>query len=418
MSVLIAPIDKMYFKQIDSGDKSLTHRALVFGSIASGKTVLTNALICADTLCTIDCLRSLGARIDVCGNTVTVYPISKPNNDVLLNCGNSGTTARLLAGLVAGLGVKATFCGDNSLCRRPMKVLDYLYELDVKSEIINNQGIMFSILPSRPMGKTIYLKDNSAQIKSALMITALFAKGDTYIIGTNGSRNHTERMLPFFKALIAQSDNEIHVHPSCLAGREIFIPNDISTYANYALLALEKGSIVLSNVLLNSTRNSFLDMLINANADISYQNVRSNGFENYADVAINQSHISKIDADAFPLGFYLDEFPLLALAVCLSKYPTTLHHLSALTGKESNRIESTAEMLNNIGCKCNVDGDCIHIAAQDGIIGGKVNSFGDHRIAMAAVVAGKLSQKGVTIDNCDCINVSCPDFLRMLEEKC
>ena len=243
---------------VSYGDKSITHRALILSSVANAPSVITNASVCADTLATADCLSRLGAGVVRDGTTFYVMPITKPNTNVVLDCKNSGTSARLLAGLVCGLGIRATFVGDESLIKRPMKRLTSLLE-QMGAKFSFPTGCLFQTEGGALVGRQFDLKVASAQIKSALLIAGLFADGTT-TVSQPTCRDHTEIMLDQMQANINVEGNKIAVKSSNLVATDILVPNDFSTASFLIAIGLKNGC-TLPNVGVNPTRTGLVEVL-------------------------------------------------------------------------------------------------------------------------------------------------------------
>ncbi|MDD3832256.1 MAG: 3-phosphoshikimate 1-carboxyvinyltransferase [Clostridia bacterium] len=410
--MIIKPIDRIRFTQLPMGDKSLTHRALILGALAEGVTHIQNVGVCLDTMSTINCLRQLGAKITLNGQYATVTGIVKPNTDCVLDCGNSGTTMQLLAGVVAGLGIGAKFTGDSSLARRPKQCLSALQLMGAVIEY--SDDCLFEIMPSYLKGITYTQTAVSAQVKSAILLAGLLAEGKTVYIEPQLTRDHTERMLMYYGANIDREETAITITHSSLSAREIYIPNDISTCAYFIALATQKGKLLLKDVLLNPTRLGFIELLKYSGAKIKILSVKSNGFEEYGDILIKKSHIRRLNTDRLAVTNTIDELPIAMLLSCLTNRKTHFDGIRRLALKESNRILSMTNLINAVGCHAHCDNDSMIIDKSKHIIGGNVVTNADHRIAMCACLAGLLCTTQVDVDNVQCIDVSCPAFLRML----
>ena len=391
------------------GDKSLTHRALIIAAIASGASTIRNISLCQDIFATINCLRTLGAQIDVDGTTARVTPISKPCNNVVLNCQNSGTTARLLAGVVAGLGITATFVGDNSLTSRPMqRVMDPLTELGAK--FTKAGGELFTIHPSTLVGKTLTAKVNSAQVKSAVLLAGLFANGTTQYIEPIATRSHTETML----AHCGVDTTNCTVTKSTPKPIDITIPNDISSASFLLALALlTNQNLVLKNVGVNDGRIGFLTVLQRAGAKIFTDNTRNSFGEKVADIRLEKGTIGPLSATPTDVVNAIDEIPILSVLALATQGTHVFQGVAELAHKECNRIDAIINMAQLCGQIATFDGTNLTIKSN-GILPNKPHlcSYSDHRIAMCAAVMA-LACGGGSVDSFP-VDVSFPNFLQAL----
>lgn len=392
------------------GDKSISHRALIFASVATGKSVIKNISLCADVLATAECLRTLGATITISGTTAKVLPIERATNGAILNCHNSGTTARLLAGLVAGLGISATFVGDSSLVKRPMdRVLQPLAEMGAKYR--KSEGILFEILPSKLCGSKIFAQTNSAQVKSAVLIAGLFAEGATTYVEKLPTRDHTEILLRQFAGNAERTGES--VLRSNLRGTEICVPNDISSAAFLIALALLDGEdITLGNVGVNPRRTGFLRVLQRSGANILLQNRRQVCGEDVADICVQKSNLGPLFADSADVCDAIDELPVLVALALATKGKHLFCNVSELQYKESNRVQALLKTAETLCQKAQFDGENLSIESN-GILPQKPGfaDFGDHRIAMCQAVLALSVCNGGSVDN-GCFDISFPNFLQ------
>lgn len=390
------------------GDKSISHRALILAAISNGKCVLHNLSMCLDVLTTADCLRTLGAKVEFCGTTATVWPIAKPQSGVILNCKNSGTTARLLAGLVAGLGVEATFVGDKSLSQRPMgRILQPLSQMGAKFTC--GEDILFKNLPSKLHGAKLTAEVNSAQVKSGVLLAALFAEGQTEYTENLPTRNHTEILLKNLGADINFTNSSIRVAKSSVSAFEMQIPNDTSSAAFLIALALLDGtSHVFGNVCVNPRRSGFLRVLQKSGANVFAENVREVFGETVADIRAEKSCLQPLFATEKDVCDAIDEIPVLAALALATKGTHTFCGVSELRFKECNRIDAILQMANACGQKAFFDGANLTIQT-DGTVTHKpcFNCFADHRMAMSHAVLALsvcgggsiVGEAAVTFDN-------------------
>ena len=395
------------------GDKSVTHRAFILAALANGTSVIRNVTASADILSTVNCLRALGAKIDIDGATATVTPVNSLPKEVTLNCGNSGTTARLLAGVVAGLGVKAKFVGDESLMKRPMqRVTEPLRMLG--AEIDCDGGCLFVIRGGRLHGATIRAKVNSAQVKSAVLLAGLFADGETTYVEQLPTRNHTELMLHAIGANISVNGCEITVRKSRLNSFEADIPNDPSAAAFGVALAVAKGlDVTFTNVLLNETRMGFYRVLQRSGANISYVNVREIFGERVGDIVIKKSELQPLVATEQDVCDGIDEIPLLATLALTLKGEHTFSNVTELQYKECNRIQAITHIAKTCNQRATFDGTNLTVVSDGKLPKGKhFTSFDDHRISMCEAILSIIVGGG-SVDNAP-FSVSFPQFCYML----
>lgn len=392
------------------GDKSLSHRLLILGSIASGKCIIRNLSLCRDVLSTVDCLRKLGASIEIEGTQATVCPIKNPCVNVVLDCGNSGTTARLVAGLVAGLGVSATFVGDKQLSRRPMDgLVAALRALGAKIDY--SDGCLFRIFPSHLVGAHVTAKNVSAQIKSAVLIAGLFADGETVYEENVATRNHTELLLKNLGASISAVDGVIAVKPSKVSAFSVTVPNDISSAAYIVALAVtSKQSVRLGNLLLNPRRMGFVHLLQKSGAAIDVSVCGNMLGEPIGTVSVEPSMLLPINADEQSVTDAIDEIPLLACLACCANGTSHFSGVSQLAYKESNRIQAIIGLVKTMGQKVESDGESLTVISN-GVLpkNPRFAAYSDHRIEMCGVVMSLLCGGGF-VDGIADINISFPQF--------
>jgi 3-phosphoshikimate 1-carboxyvinyltransferase len=412
----INPEKKIKFINLPYGDKSITHRYFICAALANTKSVITNANISMDTLATADCLTALGAKFVFEGRKVTVMPITKPKTNVTLNCFNSGTTARLLSGVVAGLNIAATFKGDDSLSKRPMeRVITPLKLMGANIQL--QPDCLFKILPSKLHGINYQMPIASAQVKSAILLAGLFAEGETTVSESIPTRNHTECALKHYGAQIDVNEGTIKVNKSRLKGRSVFVPNDFSTAAYLIAVGLKKG-IKLKKVGINPTRRAFLDMLVSSGAKIIVKNEKEKNGEKFADINVYRSSIRPFISDAIQSAAMIDEIPVACLTAALAQGESVFYGVEELAVKESDRIQSIIALLKAFGVKAKYEDNALKVNSKGILKGGKDIPFtNDHRIVMTGIVGALLSRKGIQISDIDCIDVSCPNFLQLLDIK-
>lgn len=298
-----------------------------------------------------------------------------------------------------------------------MNMLAALEEMG--AQIVMQEGALFKILPSTLKAADYTVKDNSAQTKSCVMLAALFAKGQSVIREDEKTRDHTERILSFFApshSLIARDVGSVYITPHVPLGKKVFIPNDISTAYYYMALAAFKGKTKVKKVLVNPLRTGFLRVLDSCGANVAITSLKSNGFEEYADITVKKSSLSPLKGFQEPLSALIDEVPLLCFLLANVNSAFEMEGLSRLAGKESNRIKSTAEMLNSVGFDCGFSSDAIFCKGGENN-GGAIKTYGDHRIALTSAVIAALSKKGAEIDDVACIGISSPASLKFIKRR-
>ncbi len=396
------------------GDKSITHRAVMFNSGAEGKAVITNALIGEDCLSTCACMQALGADIQIDGTTITVVGTPNFKDNQSLNCGNSGTTIRLLSGFLAGKGITATLFGDESLSARPMeRVAKPLTELGANVQTTNGHAPI-TIFPSALQGTTLPLKVSSAQVKSAILLAGLSAGGETTVIEPVQSRDHTERMLKAMGADIQANGNAITIQRSKLKAINVCVPTDISSAAYFMALGALKGKTLCKNVGINPTRTGILTVFNRMGVKYSLLNRRVSGGEEIADILTEKSQLKAIEITKKDVPSMVDELPLVALLCAYAEGESRIVGAEELRVKESDRIKTTAELINNIGGDCKELPDGFAIRGKKTLRGGNVDSYLDHRIAMTASIGLMASEQGGSVLHPECCAISFPDFFAQL----
>ncbi len=396
-----------------AGDKSLTHRALIFSALSDRTCVVTNALVSRDTLATAECLRVLGAKITLCGTTFTVTPWQKPNQNVVLDAQNSGTTARLLAGVLAGLEVSATVVGDKSLSKRPMgRVTEPLRQMG--ANVTDGDGtFLYKTHGGKLRNTTITQQVVSAQVKSAILIAGALQNGVTYVENTP-TRKHTENFLQAFGGKIRCDNNIVTVEKSCFAGRDYNVPNDFSSVAfSLAVALLQNKKANFCNVCVDEERTGMLTVLQQSGAKVFVQNARDVCGESVGDVVVEPSSIGELCATAKQVAFAIDEVPVMsaiALTVCGRH---CFYGVSELAHKESNRVEAICSLAKAVGQKATFDGENLVIESDGKLVRHPFfYTFGDHRVAMSAVVLCSATD-GAIIDE-ENFDVSLPCFLQAM----
>lgn len=404
------------------GDKSISHRAVMFGAMAQGKTEVTGFLAGEDCLRTIDCFRQLGVQIIQDGERVTVESDGmnawKEPAEVLYT-GNSGTTTRLMLGILAGTSFHSIMTGDASIGKRPMnRVLNPLREMG--ADIRGREGGQYT--PVAVQGKALKAFEYtmpiaSAQVKSAILLAALNAEGTTTIIEPVPSRNHTEIMLQSFGVQLSQEDGKIEIPGNQqLTAANVEVPGDISSAAfmiGAALLA-EGSDITIEQMGTNPTRTGILDVIEAMGAD--YELVERDGAgEPSADMTIRYSKLAGTEIGGALIPRLIDEIPLLALVATQAEGTTVIKDAEELRVKETDRIDAVVTELKKLGADIEATADGMVINGPTKLTGAKLASYGDHRLGMMAAVASLITDGPVEIDDAECIAVSYPNFFEQLE---
>lgn len=412
----IQPVDSISEVYDIPGDKSITHRAVMFNAAAEGKAEITNALAGEDCLSTISCMRALGAKIERDGNTVTVEGSPAFQSRALCDCGNSGTTMRLLCGLIAGKGVSATLTGDDSLSSRPMRrVSEPLSLLGARIET-NDGKAPLRIFASPLQGRTVDTKVASAQVKSALLLAGLGAEGETVVTEPVKSRDHTERMLAAMGADISVNGNCVRVGKSRLHAVNVEVPADISGAAYFLALGALKGETQCRSVGVNPTRTGLLKAFDLLGVKYELKNGRTVCGEPVADIRVEKSDMHAITLTSEIMPSLIDELPVIALLCAFAEGESVIKGAEELKVKESDRIRTTAEMISALGGNITATDDGFIIRGKRTLAGGNVNSYGDHRIAMTAAIGMLASEKGGNISGAECVNISFPNFYALLKQ--
>ena len=399
------------------GDKSITHRAVMLNAGADGEAVILDALVGEDCLSTCACMRALGAKIERDGTTIRVQGTSEFRGGQKLNCGNSGTTMRLLTGFVAGKNIHAELYGDASLSSRPMKrVAEPLAMLGADVQTTDGHAPV-RVYPKALQGANIHLSVASAQVKSAVILAGLSADGETSVTEPVLSRDHTERMLAAMGANLTVEGNRVTVQRSELRALDVCVPADISSAAYFMALGALKGKTLCKNVGVNPTRTGILNAFQKLGVRYTLSNRRVSGGEDVADILVEKSPLQAITLTANELPAMIDELPLIALLCAFAEGESRITGAGELRVKESDRIRSTAAMIRALGGECEELQDGFVIRGKKTLLGGDVDSCLDHRIAMSGAVGLIASQKGGRILGHECCAISFPNFFELLNQK-
>lgn len=395
------------------GDKSITHRAIMFNAAAEGEALITNALLGEDCLSTASCMRALGAEVNVDGDAVRVRGTST-FRDADCYCGNSGTTMRLLMGLIAGRRISAVLTGDPSLSSRPMeRVAKPLRLLGAQIETTSGKAPV-TVRNSKLTGREVDTACASAQVKSALILAALGAEGETFVHESLKTRDHTERMLAAMGADIGVLGNCVRVRKSALRCADVEVPGDISSAAYFMALGALRGETLCKNVGVNPTRTGILTVFDRMGVNYALENRRTVCGEPVADIRVKKSELKAVSLTREIMPALIDELPVIAVLCAYAEGESVITGAEELRVKESDRIKTTAEMLSAFGGEIRAREDGFVIRGKKSLAGGSADSCLDHRIAMSAAVALAASEKGGEIKNAECVNISFPGFFEML----
>ena len=396
------------------GDKSISHRAVMLGSLANGVTEISGFLKGADCLSTIDCFRKMGIDIDINGENVTVHGnglrgLLKP--DEMLYTGNSGTTTRLLCGILAGQNFDTSITGDASIQKRPMgRVVKPLSMMGAK---IENEYCPLYITGTKLHGIDYKMPVASAQVKTAIILAGLYADGETVIHEIEKSRDHTELMLSAMGADLTVDNLDITVKPTNdLTAVNVDVPGDISSAAFFLVLGaiMPNSQITVTNVGINPTRTGIIDVLKDMGADITLENVHTSAGETVADITVRSSSLKGTTVGGDIIPRLIDELPIIAVAAVFADGQTVIKDAQELKVKETNRIRAVVDEFNKCGIAITETDDGMIINGGKSIHGADFKTYGDHRMAMSLTVLAQLADGESTLDDSDCACVSYPTF--------
>ncbi len=425
MEMRINPVSSIRGTIIVPGDKSISHRSIMLGSLSTGITRIEGFLNGEDCLSTINVFRQLGIAIDRIAETS--YQIegkglnSLKEPDQVLDVGNSGTTIRLTTGILAGQNFHSVITGDESIIKRPMKrVTD---PLKAMGAIIDGkeQGRLapLSIRGGTLKGITYHSPVASAQVKSALLFAGLFADQQTVITEPSLSRDHSEKMLKQFGAKLEIKDQQVTIWPNPkLEGQHLQIPADFSSAAFFiaAALLVPNSELRIKNVGVNPTRIGFLEAVKLMKGNIEMENLRYYGEEPVADIVVQSSQLEAITLDGEWIPKLIDELPLFAVLASQAEGITRVEDAEELRVKETDRISTIISEMNNVGVVMEELKDGFVVQGKQAILGGRVDTHFDHRIGMAMAIAGLIAKEPIIVDNWEAINISFPSFMKILDE--
>lgn len=405
------------------GDKSISHRSVMFGSIARGTTEIHHYLQGADCLSTIACFEKMGIEIENRGDAVLVHGrglhgLQRPEQ--ILDCGNSGTTTRLISGILAAQDFDVTLTGDASIQKRPMKrIMEPLSMMGADIQSVNDNGCAPLHITGKPLhGIHYHSKVASAQVKSAILLAGLYADGETKVTEPYVSRNHTELMLGHFGASVHTEDTTAVIQPATqLYGNRIDVPGDISSAAFFlaAGLMVPNSEILIRNVGINPTRDGILRVCRNMGADLTLLNQNSSSGEPTADLLVRSSNLHGTVIEGAIIPTLIDELPMIAAMACFAEGTTVIRDAAELKVKESNRIEVMVRNLTAMGADAEETEDGMIIRGGAPLHGAVIDSKLDHRIAMTFAVTGLCADGETTIQGAECVNISYPGFYEDLK---
>lgn len=421
----LSSIQKAISGQIEvPGDKSISHRAVMFGSLAEGTTVIENFLDGEDCLRTIDSFRSLGVSIEQNGTTVTVNSkgmtaLQEPK--VPLYFGNSGTTARLMIGILSGLPLWSIIYGDPYLTERPMdRVIHPLQKMGAVIDGRQNKSLLpIAIRGGDLKGIHYELPVKSAQVKSAILLAGLLADGETTVVEQTKTRDHTENLLKAFGADIQVSDLEIKItNKQRLKATDVYVPGDISSAAFLLVAAaiVPKSHLTIKNVGLNHTRTGIIDVLKDMGADLRITNEQTLNGESLGDITIAYTELEGTTISGNIIPRLIDELPIIALLATQANGTTIIKDAEELRVKETDRIAAVVDVLSTLGANIEETDDGMVIHGKTSLNGGHVSAYGDHRIAMMNVIASLIATDQVILDDESSIAISYPNFFNDLKQ--
>jgi 3-phosphoshikimate 1-carboxyvinyltransferase len=422
VNVVLKPAKRLRGEVRLPGDKSITHRAMMIAALAEGTSEVLGFSSAVDPMSTLECLRALGVEVRVTPNSLFIHgrglrKLSKPKRT--LEAGNSGTTIRLLTGILAGQSFESSITGDESLRQRPMKrVIDPLTMMGARVEATQTQTPPLRIFPpDRLHGIDYVLPVPSAQVKSAVLLAGLHADGATRVTEPMPTRDHTERMLGL---TVRTSDGKraIEVNGDLeLEARRFVVPGDISA-ATFFIIAgclVPNSELEITGVGLNPTRTAILDVLLGMGAKMRIERIETSDPEPIGNITVQSSYLRNTRIDPNHIPSLIDEIPALAVAGAVAKGRFAVRGASELRVKESDRLKSISQNLRKLGVQVEEYEDGIAFEGQNELVPtGSLDSCGDHRIAMAMGIAGLAAAKQLEVLNADCVDISFPGFWQLL----
>ena len=408
------------------GDKSISHRGIMLGALANGTTSITNFLKGADCLSTISCFQKMGIEIEETENEILVHGkglhgLSAPKE--ILDAGNSGTTTRLISGILAGQNFSCDLTGDTSIQKRPMKrIMTPLSMMGADITSVHNNGCAPLHIKGAPLKGISYQSPvASAQVKSCVLFAGLYADGKTSVTEPFLSRNHSELMLSSFGASVQTCGTTATIEPEpVLTAQKVEVPGDISSAAFFiaAGLLIPGSELLIKNVGINPTRDGILRVCRQMGANLELLNTRTQCGEPVADILVKHSELNGtvIEGDLIPT--LIDELPVIAVMAACANGETIIRNAEELKVKESNRLDIMVHHLSEMGCDITGTEDGMIINGGKTLQGAVLDSFLDHRIAMSFAIASLACESTLTIRRADCVNISYPAFYQDLERLC
>lgn len=405
------------------GDKSISHRAIMFASLAKGTTEVTHFLQGADCLSTISCFQKLGIEIKNTPNRILIHGkglhgLSAPTD--ILDCGNSGTTTRLISGILSGQNFTSTLTGDASIQKRPMKrIMEPLGQMGADITSVHGNNCAPLSIKGKPLkGIHYHSPIASAQVKSSILLAGLYADGETKVTEPYISRNHSEIMLSYFGANIRTEDTTAILIPEpILDAQKIVVPGDISSAAFFiaAGLLVPGSEILLKNVGINPTRDGILKVAKDMGGNIELLNINTANGEPTADILVKFSALKGITIGGEIIPTLIDEIPIIAIMAAFARGTTIIKDAAELKVKESNRIQVMVDNLKAMGADIESTEDGMIIRGGRDLHGAIIDSHKDHRIAMSFAVASLLADGRTTILDWECVDISFPTFYQELD---
>ena len=419
--MIFQPVKQLKGEVTIPGDKSISHRAVMFGSLADGTTEVTNFLQGADCLSTIDAFRKMGIEIENTQEKILIHGrglhgLKAPSS--ILDMGNSGTTTRLISGILAGQAFESTLTGDASIQKRPMRrIMEPLSMMGGSIISINGNDCAPLRITGAPLhGIHYHSRVASAQVKSAVLLAGLYADGETLVTEPSLSRNHTEIMLRCFGADLTIENKTAKVCPEPrLQGQKIVVPGDISSAAYFiaAGLLVPGAEILIKNVGINPTRDGILKVAREMGGNITLLNENYDG-EPTADLLVKHSRLHGIVIEGDLIPTLIDELPVINVMAACAEGTTVIRNAAELKVKESNRIDVMVRYLSAMGCDITGTDDGMIIVGGRPLHGTEVDSHLDHRIAMSFAIASLIAKGETKIKGSDAVNISYPDFYKDL----
>ena len=402
------------------GDKSISHRAIMLSSIANGKSTIRNLNDGVDLQSTINALKACGAKIDSRNEAIIIEGVDLTNPNEKLNCGNSGTTTRLISGLLSSQKLDFTLVGDSSLSSRPMKrIITPLQKMGC--DISSNDNLLPLTINAKEGIRSIDYKIPvaSAQVKSCILLAALGGDNPSTIHENILTRNHTEVMLKNMGATISFIDKSINIHPlkNKLNPINITIPSDPSSAAFFAAMAVinDNSELTLNNVLLNQTRIGFIDVLKKMNCNLAVGNKQLNNGEKTGDITFSTSDLTSVEVESEIIPSIIDEIPILSVVAAYSNGITIFRNIEELKYKECDRLHAIIHNLNAFGINAYEKDNSLFVEGGKPDKLAEITTFHDHRIAMAFTILSLTSFGKYHLDNKDCIDISLPNFFNLIK---